>query len=231
MPRGLKLASSCWRMSALSRSVRPPPKQLLSYFRSRRRRPAPQCPEATRRHLWEAAGGNGDLAKPRREAESTAPPTGGPCWSGQRPVTKAVNGTRRLGVLFGSSQEGPGGSPTPGQVGLRAELSGQSRAPRVGDASCRLWRRPPAATPRSSVTSGVKSDPDARAAFCAVRSVPVVVTFQARFGCKRGRRGAGPAWRFRSARGPGPGARRVLPEGSANPVTRGWNVAFTGTIK
>lgn len=111
MPRGLNLASSCWRMSALSRSVRPPPKQLLSYFRSRRRRPAPQCPEATRRHLWEAAGGNGDLAKPRGEAESTAPPTGGQCWSGQRPVTKAVNGTRRLGVLFGSSQEGPGGTP------------------------------------------------------------------------------------------------------------------------
>lgn len=52
----------------------------------------------------------------------------------------------------------------------------------VGDASCRLWHRPPAATPRSSVTSGVKSDPDTRAAFCAVRSVPVIVTFQARFG-------------------------------------------------
>lgn len=32
---------------------------------------------------------------------------------GSDPVTKAVNGTRRLGVLFGSSQEGPGGSPPP----------------------------------------------------------------------------------------------------------------------
>lgn len=114
-------------MSALSRSVWPPPKQLLSYFRSRRRRPAPQCPEATRRHLWEAAGGNGDLAKPRREAESTALPTGGQCWSGQRPVTKAVNGTRRLGVLFGSSQEGPGGSPpAPGRWGC-----GRSRGDRA----------------------------------------------------------------------------------------------------
>lgn len=36
---------------------------------------------------------------------------------GSDPVTKAVNGTRRLGVLFGSSQEGPGGTPPPPRAG------------------------------------------------------------------------------------------------------------------
>lgn len=79
------------------------------------------------------------------------------------------------------------GAPPPGRWGCgwscrdrAAPLGPGLRV--VGDASCRLWHGPPAATPHSLVTSGVKSDPDPRAAFCAVRSVPVVVTVQARFG-------------------------------------------------
>lgn len=177
MPKGVKRASSYRPVSGLSRPGRPPPKQLPSHVRSpRRRRPAPQCPKAVRRHFWEATGENGTR---RGLAEKPSPPRSprevSVCLGSDRlrnlQAARGVWGLRLARVRWGCGWS-------------RAGPFGQSRAPpapgfRVAsDASCCVWRKlPHVLQPRraSPVIFGVNSDLDTGVTFCTVVS-------RARFG-------------------------------------------------